>query len=298
MLNSILHLFLYLTYINLKPTALKKLTLLLILGISMQSVSAQLDMIETEDMQLVTYDFGHKYILNHAGRCFHNALEFHRKLFNYEPSEPISLLIQDFGDYGNAGATAVPKNAISMGLSPFSYAFETSPAGERVFTMMNHELIHVMALDNANASDNSYRKIFFGKVEPDAANPLSMIYSYMTNPRRYSPRWFHEGMASYVETWMSGGLGLALGSYDEMVFRTRVLENARIYSAQGLESEGVTSDFQGRTNSYLYGTRFMGYISYNYGPDKMIEWFKRDQGSKAFFAGQFKKIFGVKIDKA
>ncbi|NNK89810.1 MAG: hypothetical protein HKO89_04315 [Saprospiraceae bacterium] len=261
------------------------------------TLHSQLDMIETEEMSLVTYDFGHNYILSHAGRCFHSALQFHKELFDYEPSEKISLLIQDFGDYGNAGATAVPQNAISMGLSPFSYAFETSPAGERVFTMMNHELVHVVALDNANRSDRFFRNFFMGKVDPSASDPVSMFYSYLTNPRRYSPRWYHEGIASYIETWMSGGLGLALGSYDEMVFRTRILEDAHIYSAQGLESEGVTSDFQGRTNSYLYGTRFYGHLAYKYGPDKIIDWVKRNNGSRAFFSGQFKKVFGKKITK-
>ena len=110
------------------------------------SVHAQLNMIKTDEMSLVTYDYGHRYILPHATRCFHRALVFHKHLFDYEPTERISLLIQDFGDYGNAGATAVPRNAISMGLSPFSYAFETSPAGERVFSMMNHELVHVVAV--------------------------------------------------------------------------------------------------------------------------------------------------------
>jgi 6-phosphogluconolactonase (cycloisomerase 2 family) len=261
-------------------------------------LAGQLDKIETNELRLVTYNYGHKYILPHAGRCFHSALDFHKELFDYTPSEKISLLIQDFGDYGNAGATAVPKNAISMGLSPFSYAFETSPAGEKVFSMMNHELVHVVALDNASRSDRVFRKLFLGKVSPSPYDPISMVYSYLTNPRRYSPRWYHEGIAAYLETWMSGGLGLALGSYDEMVFRTRVLEDAHIYSAQGLESEGVTTDFQGRTNSYLYGTRFMGYLSYTYGPDKIIEWVKRGNGSKAFFVSQFENVFGIKINKA
>lgn len=259
------------------------------------NLSAQFDMIETDEMSLVTYDFGHRYILPHAGRCFHHALQFHKKLFDYKPSERISLLIQDFGDYGNAGATAVPRNAISMGLSPFSYTFETSPAGERVFSMMNHELVHVVALDNATKTDRFYQSLFLGKVEPSPSDPVSMFYSYLTSPRRYSARWYHEGIASYVETWMSGGVGLAMGSYDEMVFRTRILENARIYSAQGLESEGVTTDFQGRSNSYLYGTRFMGYLAYTYGPDKIIEWTKRNKGSKPFFVSQFKNVFGKKI---
>ena len=260
-------------------------------------LTAQLDKIETEEMSMVTYNFGHKYILGHAGRCFHNAYQFHKKLFDYKPTGKVSLLIQDFGDYGNGGATAVPNNAISMGLSPFSYAFETSPAGERVFSMINHELVHVIALDNATKSDLFFRRLFMGKVGPSASNPISMIYSFWTNPRRYSPRWYHEGIAAYVETWMSGGLGLALGSYDEMVFRTKILEDGLIYSAQGLESEGVTSDFQGKTNSYLYGTRFMGFLAYTYSPEQMIEWVKRAKGSKAGFAGQFKNVFGKRINE-
>lgn len=273
-----------------------KLTLLLISICNLGY--AQLNLIETSDFRLVTYDFGHTYVLPHAGRCFHNALEFHKKLFDYEPSEKISILIQDFGDYGNGGATAVPKNAVSIGLAPFSYAFETSPAGERIFSMANHELIHVLALDNATKADRVYQKLFFGKVIPTKENPISMFYSFLTSPRRYSPRWYHEGIASYVETWMSGGIGLAVGSYDEMVFRTRVLEDARIYTALGLESEGTTTDFQGRSNSYLYGTRFMGYLSYEYGPDKIIDWVKRKGDSKRTFSGQFKKVFGKSLSKS
>ncbi|MDX1477793.1 MAG: hypothetical protein R3301_08790 [Saprospiraceae bacterium] len=261
-------------------------------------IRAQFTLLETNEMSLVTYDFGHQYILKHAGRCFHSALDFHKELFDYKPTERISLLIQDFGDYGNAGATAVPRNAISMGLSPFSYAFETSPGGERVYSMMNHELVHVVALDNATKADRFYQKLFLGKVRPTADNPISMFYSYLTSPRRYSPRWYHEGIAAYVETWMGGGIGLAMGSYDEMVFRTRILEDAHIYSAQGLESEGVTTDFQGRTNSYLYGTRFMGYLAYTYGPESIIEWVKRTDGSRRSFVGQFKHVYDKSINKA
>ncbi len=261
-------------------------------------MSGQLDLIRTEEMNLVTYDYGHRYILPHATRCFHNALQFHKKLFGYTLTEPVYVLIQDFGDAGNAGATAVPRNAISLGLSPFNYTFETNPAGERVFSMMNHELVHVIALDQASGSDRFFRGMFLGKVDPSPTDPVSMFYSYLTSPRRYSARWYHEGIASYLETWMSGGVGLAMGSYDEMVFRTLVLEEARIHSAQGLESEGVTTDFQGRSNSYLYGTRFMGYLAYQYGPGKLIDWVKRDHGSRAFFVSQFKNIYGKPIRRA
>ncbi len=273
---------------------IKRLLLLLAFG---NSAFAQLKMIETKDMRLAYYDFGHQYVFEHTGRCFHSALKFHKKLFDYSPSEKMTLLIQDFGDYGNGGATAVPKNAISMGLSPFSYTFETSPAGERIFSMMNHELVHVVALDNSSRADRFYHKLFFGKVVPTKENPLTAFYSFLTSPRRYSPRWYHEGIASYLETWMGGGVGLAMGSYDEMVFRARVFNNAHIYSAQGLESEGTTTDFQGKSNSYLYGTRFMGYLSYQHGPQKLIDWVKRKDGSKRSYSSQFKQVFGSSLNQ-
>ena len=270
---------------------------MIILFITHAPVLAQLNMVETHELRLVTYDFGHQYILPHAARCFDQALHFHQKIFDYQPSEKITILTQDFGDFGNGGATAIPRNAISMGLSPFSYTFETSPAGERMFSMMNHELVHVVALDNASQSDRFFHSFFRGKVLPTKEDPVSAYYSYLTSPRRYSPRWYHEGIASYVETWMSGGIGLAMGSYDEMVFRTRVLENAPIYSAQGLEAEGTTTDFQGKTNSYLYGTRFMGYLSWQYGPDKIIAWVKRKTGSKRSYSAQFNHVFGKSLNR-
>ena len=62
-------------------------------------------------------------------------------------------MIQDFGEYGNGGATSIPRNIISTCISPMNYALESSVAGERVFAIMNHELVHITALDNASKSD-------------------------------------------------------------------------------------------------------------------------------------------------
>ena len=259
---------------------------------------SQLNKTETDDFDIVSLSIYHSYVLSHATRCAQNALNFHRKLFDYEPREKISVLIQDFGDYGNGGATSIPRNIISTCISPMNYAFESSVAGERIFAIMNHELVHITALDNASKSDIFYRKFFGGKVQNTNDHPISMFYSYLTSPRYYSPRWLHEGIAVFVETWMAGGTGNALGNYDEMFFRTRVFENARIYSAQGLESEGTSADFMSKANSYYYGTRFMSYVAHEYGPKQLIEWIKRKDGSKRGFASNFKHVFGIQISDA
>lgn len=259
---------------------------------------SQFKKIETTDFNVISSNLQLDYVLKHAIRCSHNALDFHRELFDYDPKEKIFVLFQDFGDYGNGGATSLPINLISTCISPLNYAFESSVAGERVFSIMNHELVHIAALDNASSSDLFYQKLFRGKVKNTSDHPISMFYSYLTSPRYYSPRWVHEGIAVFVETWMDGGKGNALGNYDEMFFRTRVLENSRIYSAQGLASAGTSADFMSKANFYYYGTRFVSYLAYEYGPNKLIEWIKRKDGSKRGFASNFRNIFGKSLSKS
>ena len=100
----------------------------------------------------------------------------------------------------------------------------------------------------------------------------------------------------FFETWMAGGLGRAQGGYDEMVWRAKMRDKVRVFSALGLESEGTQTDFQVGANSYLYGTRFFSYLALTYGPEKTVEWLRRSEDSKAFYASQFKHVFGKPLD--
>lgn len=239
----------------------------------------------------------HEFLVPHVVRCFENSLAYHRQFWDYTPSERTIVTLLDIGDYGNAGATAIPINRVAVMMAPTGFAYETAPANERINTMMHHELVHVMELDKSSAQDRFFRKIFMGKVRETNDNPLSIIYGYLTNPRASAPRWFHEGIAVFMETWMAGGLGRAQGAYDEMVFRTMVLEGDRFYDPVGLESEAMKTDFQVGTLAYLYGTRFFSYLVYNFGPEKMIQWTNRSEGSKGYFSSQFKKTYGESLNK-
>ncbi|HEY3055882.1 MAG TPA: hypothetical protein VGK31_08130 [Thermoanaerobaculia bacterium] len=264
---------------------------------AMAAAAQELRTRRTRDLDLIYYDKAHEYLTYHLARSFENSLAFHEKLFDYTPSEPVVILMQDFGDYGHGGTSTVPWNYISIGIEPFDYVYETMPANERMNWLMHHELVHVVATDKGADTDLLFRRLFHGKVAPIKENPLSMIYSYMTSPRWYSPRWYHEGIAVFLETWMAGGVGRVLGGYDEMAFRTMVLENDYFYDVVGLESEGMTIDFQVGQNSYLYGTRFVTYLASEYGPEKVIAWFNRTHGSRRYFKSQFERVFGVPLDQ-
>jgi hypothetical protein len=153
-------------------------------------------------------------------------------------------------------------------------------------------------MDVWNERDAFWRRIFGGKPAPVQEQPLSILYNYLTTPRANAPRWQLEGSAVFMETWMAGGFGRAQGAYDEMVFRAMVRDDAHFYSPVGLESEGIFVDFQVGVNDYLYGTRFFSYLANTYTPEQVIQWLRRDPGSEAYYAAQFRHVFGMPLNQA
>ena len=57
-------------------------------------------------------------------------------------------------------------------------------------------------------------------------------------------------------------------------------------------------DFQTEVNSYLYGTRFLSYLAHERSPELVIEWARRGKDTKAYYASQFKKVFGRSLGDA
>ena len=107
-----------------------------------------------------------------------------------------------------------------------------------------------------------------------------------------------EGIAVFLDTWMAGGIGRAQGPYDEMVFRSMVRDGTAFYDPLGLSSELTKADFRLEANSYLYGTRFMEYLAYVYSPEDVIRWVTRSDGSRAYYASQFRQVFGRPLERA
>ncbi len=277
--------------------AVRAAAFLLVLMALRFPLPAQLQKLETDNLRLLYFPV-ESFLTSHAISSFVSAFHMHQKLFDYHPSEKVTILLHDFGDFANGAAGAVPQNTIIAGIAPFSYVFETMPATERINALMQHELVHVLTSDKASRSDRFFRTLFFGKVTPTDDNPLTMVYGYLTTPRLYAPRWFMEGIAVFMETWLSGGYGRLLGCYDEMVFRSLISEKNRIYDLVALESAGTRLDFQVGVNSYLYGTRFFGYLGLQYGPERLLQWVARGDGSRAYFASQFRKVFGKPLGRA
>ena len=100
-----------------------------------------------------------------------------------------------------------------------------------------------------------------------------------------APRWFHEGIAVFVDTWMAGGTRPRA----ERLRRDGVPRDGRattrrstIRSAWSRKAPKI--DFQLEINSYLYGTRFMTWLARRYSPEQLIDWTARREGSRAYYA--------------
>lgn len=256
---------------------------------------------ETDSVTMVFFNKSLDKYIPHIARMNATGVALHNQIWKsqydspiYKPDAPL-LFVTEWQDDGNAGVNAFPISNVQIEMSPLNNSFFVSPSTERYYHLFCHEQTHVVMTDKANTADMRWRKFFGNKVAVDNMHPLSAVWSYFTTPRWYAPRWYHEGIACYLETWLCGGLGRSLGGYDEMYFRSFILENEKMSSVVGLESEGSTTDFQLGTNAYLYGTRFVNYLSLTYGVDSLRSFYNRTEGSAPFFATQFKKVYGESV---
>ena len=63
-----------------------------------------LSTLETKNFSLLYFDPVQTYLTPYLGRSTENALDWHKKMFNWEPWDRTTVLLKDFGDYGNAAA--------------------------------------------------------------------------------------------------------------------------------------------------------------------------------------------------
>ena len=245
---------------------------------------------ESEHFKVI-YREHHSDLVNNVLISAERAFNLLSKIFNYLPKDKIIINTYDVSDYGFASATTTPQNFIRLEIEPMEPGYEFVPYNERIQWLLSHEIVHVM-INDAEVQPETFYRTVFGKVPPEKIQPLSAFYSLLTNYNRYSPRWHQEGIAVFFETWLSGGFGRELGSFDEMYFRTMVYEGISFPSQLDLETLLSHNSILLENIHYIYGGRFLAYLSIIYGSEKVIDWFKTVEGDAyTNFEGKFKRIF-------
>ena len=275
--------------------------IVLVLPLAAQAQNQTYFQFKTDQAQLVFFDKGLSRYIPHMMRMYQNGTALHQQVWatdNLYQAEAPLMLLTDWEDEGNGGAAPLPRNFIQIGMAPLSMSYYINPSGERYRQLFCHEYTHIVMTDKYNRRDLGWRRFFGAKVSTDNAHPISALWSYLSVPRWYAPRWYHEGIACFMETWMGGGVGRALGGYDEMYFRSIIGGGDKLFSVVGLETEGSTMDFQVGANAYLYGTRFVNYLTRQYGYEKLISFYNRTPDSRTFFGKQFQKVYGLPLRQA
>lgn len=234
----------------------------------------------------------------HVTKCVESALQTHSRVLGYQPDNKVIVELADSIDNANASAGVMPRESLLFYAAPVDLAFESFSSGERFCNFANHETTHLANNGQASPEDAWFRDRFKGIVAPWSSHPETILYAYLTAPRTNSPRWLIEGAATFMETWLGGGLGRAQGAYDEMVFRAMVKDGAEFYDPLGLVSQGTELDFRAGANNYLYGTRFQSYLALQYSPESLFRWWQRQPGTLRDYKDQFEVVYGRPLEQA
>jgi len=252
---------------------------------------------ESEHFKIIYRD-SHSHLVSHILQSAENALQTLSEILDYSPSEKIIINTNDFSDFGSAGTTTVPHNFIRLEIEPFELGYETMPFNDRLQWIISHELVHVAVNDQATKIETISRKLF-SKVPPEKSQPITVFYSLLTNFSRYTPSWHQEGIAVFFETWLSGGYGRMLSNFDEMYFRTLVLENQLFPSLRRLDGKDSQTSYLLEMLFYLYGVRFVSYLASQYDSQKILDWFSVENGNfYSDFENKFKKTYGIDLNSA
>ncbi len=244
---------------------------------------------------IIIYKPHHAYLADYLISSAEKSYSKLTGIFGSKPSERIVLNTFDLYDYGFGEATSIPQNYIHIEIEPFEAGYENIPYNERFQWVINHELVHIFYNDQANSTERGMRSVF-SKTAPEQSQPVTSLFTILTNYNRFSPVWHQESIAVYLETWLSGGFGRVLGSFDEMYFRSLVLENKELLSLSGISSRIPVNSFLMDMEYYLYGTRFGAFLAAKYGNEKFLEWYRTS--GEAFYnsyRNRFEEIFGLAI---
>ena len=252
---------------------------------------------ESEHFKIIYRD-AHSHLVNYILASAENSFKALVKLFNYKPTEQIIINTYDVSDYGFGATTTIPQNYIRIEIEPLEPGYEIVPYNERLQWLLSHELVHIVVNDMETNIESSLRKIF-GKVTPDKSQPITVPFSLVTNNNRFTPRWYQEAIAVFIETWFSGGYGRVLGSYDEMYFRTMVFNNADFPSETELEQITSHTSIFLESLFYIYGARFIAYVADEYGVDKLFKWVNLSETDfYPGYKGKFEEVYGLDLNEA
>jgi hypothetical protein len=167
----------------------------------------------------------------------------------YAPEHATEILLTDDVDTANGSASPVPYDTIRLFVSAPPDISALGDYDDWQLELITHEYTHILHTGNISGAATIFNAVFGRTLSPNSANP----------------RWLIEGLAVVQETeHTSGGRGRA--TLFDTFMRADVLDD-RV--ARLDQISGATFRYPQGNLWYLYGAKFLRWISDVYGPDTM-----------------------------
>ncbi len=224
-----------------------------------------------------------------ARRTAATAEAVHRKLspvFNWQPSEPVDIILTDRVDVSNGYASPFPASRMGIYVTPPDEINSLEDHGGWLETLLTHEYAHILHLDKATGLPGFLRKVFGRN---PSFFPLPSVF-----PNASQPNWLIEGLATWHETDRTRGIGRGQSSYYDMLMRLEVDNGLKpIYQI----NQDIAT-WPGGTTPYLYGVSFYSFIADTKGEDriqKMVDGYSRIPYSPLFINVNSRRALGSSL---
>ena len=184
----------------------------------------------------------------------------------WQPAEPTEVTVVDDTDLANGYALVVPYNHIV--LYPVRPPLFSTLGEHREFLrlLFVHEYAHVLSIDPVRGYSAVTRRVF-GKVGIPLTPFGALAWFFAAPPNLFLPPWFHEGLATNLETDFTGS-GRKGSTLYRMIYRADVAAG----SVPPLDRLGGDfPDWPSFSTRYIYGTRLLQVAAADRGPSALGE---------------------------
>jgi len=172
-------------------------------------------------------------------------------LLQWQPQGRTEIVLTDEYDISNGYASPYPANRMTLYLSAPDELNSLEDYGDWLELVFTHEYLHILHLDKASGAPNVLRHIF---------GRFLLLF-----PNVFQPAWFIEGLATYVETDTSRGVGRGQSSYYDMLMRMETLSGLKPLR----QVNQPMASWPMGTVPYLYGVFFYRFLAERYGEAKI-----------------------------
>ncbi|WP_430459872.1 hypothetical protein ACQUQU_11715 [Thalassolituus sp. LLYu03] len=222
-----------------------------------------------------------------AQRALDIAEQVHTELvpfFGQAPDERTQMVLVDDFDYSNGWATPLPFVQIRLFASPPEEVAGLDHMDEWLHGLIRHEYVHILHLNMASRTVTTLRNVF---------GNYPLLY-----PHLFTPSFFTEGLAVYLETNHDAGYG----RLDSPFFAMQMKADVQAQGADDLNQVIVPlRDWPGGKH-YVYGAYFWQFLAEQYGEARMrqylksysgelIPWFFQNRKARQVFGKSFSTLW-------